>query len=89
MKFGGLEPRRYEDIKEIVAPEIDPKSFGTFEKQAPGLSLYPEGSQNRMENVYNYYWRFNCVFAGTSNRSCFVYLIVCFLVTAYFTNHVA
>ena len=52
MKFGGLEPRRYEDIKEIVAPEIDPKSFGTFEKQAPGLSLYPEGSQSRMENVY-------------------------------------
>ena len=36
MKFGGLEPRRYEDIKEIVAPQIDPKSFGTFEKQAPG-----------------------------------------------------
>ena len=36
MKFGGLEPRRYEDIKEIVAPEIDPTSFETFEKQAPG-----------------------------------------------------
>ena len=36
MKFGGLEPRRYEDIKEIVAPEIDPKSFGSFEKQAQG-----------------------------------------------------
>ena len=44
MKFGGLEPRRYEDIKEIVAPEIDPKSFGTFEKQAPG--------QARSENKY-------------------------------------
>ena len=24
-------------MKEIVAPEIDPKSFGTFEKRAPGL----------------------------------------------------
>ena len=36
MKFGGLEPRRYEAIKEIVAPEIEPKSFGTFEKQALG-----------------------------------------------------
>ena len=34
-KFGGLEPRRCEDIKEIVAPEINPKSFGTFQKQAP------------------------------------------------------
>ena len=38
VKFGGLEPRCYEDVKEIVAPEIDPKSFGTFEKQAPGPS---------------------------------------------------
>ena len=36
-KFEGLEPRRCEDIKGIVAPERDPKSFGTFEKQAPGL----------------------------------------------------
>ena len=36
-KFDGLEPRRCEDIKGIVAPEIDPKSFGTFEKRAPGL----------------------------------------------------
>ena len=36
-KFEGLEPWRCEDIKGIVAPEIGPKSFGTFEKQAPGL----------------------------------------------------
>ena len=35
-KFEGLEARRCEDIKAIVAPEIGPKSFGTFEKQAPG-----------------------------------------------------
>ena len=34
-KFEGLEPRRFEGIKAIVAPEIGPKSFGTFEKQAP------------------------------------------------------
>ena len=34
-KFDGLEPRRCEDIKGIVAPEIGPKRFGTFEKQAP------------------------------------------------------
>ena len=33
MKFDGLEPRRYEDIKGIVAPEIGPKSFGTLEKR--------------------------------------------------------
>ena len=37
MKFDGLEVRRCDDIKEIVAPEIDQKSFGTFEKQAPEL----------------------------------------------------
>ena len=35
-KFDGLEPRRYEDTKGIVAPEIDPKSFGTSEKQSTG-----------------------------------------------------
>ena len=35
-KFDGLEPQRCEDIKGIVAPEIGPKSFGTFRKQAPG-----------------------------------------------------
>ena len=34
-KFDGLEPRRCEDVKGIVAPEIDPKSFGAFEKRAP------------------------------------------------------
>ena len=38
-KFDGLEPRRLKDIKGIVAPEIGPKSFGTFEKQAPGLKM--------------------------------------------------
>ena len=35
-KFEGLELRRCEDIKGIVVPNIGPKSFGTFEKQAPG-----------------------------------------------------
>ena len=39
-KFEGLEPRRCEDIKGIVAPERDPKSNGTFEKQAPDLNAY-------------------------------------------------
>ena len=38
-KFEGLEPRRCEDIKGIVVPDIDPKSFGTFEKQAPDSIL--------------------------------------------------
>ena len=35
-KFDGLDPCRCEAVTGIVAPEIDPKSFGTFEKQAPG-----------------------------------------------------
>ena len=39
-KYDGLDPRRCEGIKGIVAPEIDPKSFGTFEKRAPGLNSY-------------------------------------------------
>ena len=38
-KFEDLEPWRCEDIKAVVAPEIGPKSFGTFEKQAPDLLL--------------------------------------------------
>ena len=33
--FDGFEPRRCEDIKGIVAPEIGTKSFGTSEKQVP------------------------------------------------------
>lgn len=36
-KFIGLEARHSEDIKGIVAPEIDPKSFRTLEKQATVL----------------------------------------------------
>ena len=35
-KFDGLEPWRCEDTKGIMAPQIDPKSFATFQKQALG-----------------------------------------------------
>ena len=38
-KFEGIEPRRCEDIKGIVVRDIGPKSFGTFEKQAPGVEV--------------------------------------------------
>ena len=38
-KFDGLEPPRFKDIEEIVAPEMGPKSFGNFEKQTPVLLL--------------------------------------------------
>ena len=39
MKFGGLEPQRYEDIKEIVAPEIGGLS------NTPKLSPMEEGHE--------------------------------------------
>lgn len=35
-KFGGLEPRRCEDIEGIVAAEIGPRRIVTFEKQSTG-----------------------------------------------------
>ena len=36
-KFRASRRHRFEDTKRIMSPEIHPKSFGTFEKQAPGL----------------------------------------------------
>ena len=36
--FDGSETRLFEYIKGIVAPEMDPKSFGTFEKLATGTN---------------------------------------------------
>ena len=42
MKFEVLEPRRCEDIKAIVAPEIGPKSFGTFDKFTGLETVYVE-----------------------------------------------
>ena len=35
-KFHASRRLRFEDTKGIMSPEIRPKSFGTFEKQAPG-----------------------------------------------------
>ena len=35
-KFRDMEHLRFEDTKRIMSPEKRPKSFGTFEKQAPG-----------------------------------------------------
>lgn len=36
MKFDGLKPWLCEDMKGIVTPKIDRRSFRTFEKQAAG-----------------------------------------------------
>ena len=38
-KFRASRPLRFEDTKRIMSPEMRPKSFGTFEKQAPGACL--------------------------------------------------
>ena len=37
-KFGASRRLRFEDTNRIMSPEIHPKSFGTFEKQAQGPS---------------------------------------------------
>ena len=50
-KFDGLEPWHCEDIKAVVAPEIGPKSFGTFEKQASEVCT----RGNRMRNKPPYH----------------------------------
>ena len=36
-KFRASRRLRFEDTKRIMSPEIRPKSFGTFEKQASGV----------------------------------------------------
>ena len=38
-KFRASRRLRFEDTKRIMSPEIHPKSFGTFEKQAPGAKV--------------------------------------------------
>ena len=39
-KFRASVRLRFEDTKRIVSPEMRPKSFGTSEKQAPGLLAF-------------------------------------------------
>ena len=38
-KFRASRRLRFEDTKRIMSPEMRPKSFGTFEKRAPGLNF--------------------------------------------------
>ena len=38
-KFRASRRLTFEDTKRIMSPEMHPKSFGTFEKQAPGASF--------------------------------------------------
>ena len=39
-KFRASRRLSFEDTKRIMSPEIRPKSFGTFEKQAPGVIVF-------------------------------------------------
>ena len=41
-KFRASRRLCFENTKRIVAPEISPKSFGTFEKQAPDPIFLPK-----------------------------------------------
>ena len=36
VKFRASRRLRFEDTKKIMSPDMGPKSFGTFKKQAPG-----------------------------------------------------
>ena len=38
-KFCPSRRLRFEDTKNIILPEMLPKSFGTFEKRAPGICV--------------------------------------------------
>ena len=66
-KFEGLELQRCEDIKGIVVPNIDPKSFGTFEKRAPGVVMWVkfDGSLFSSERFFTRVLRF-----PLSSRTC-------------------
>ena len=62
-KFEGLEPRRCEDIKGIVVPDIGPKSFGTFEKLPSYFCFYSlynisKDQLYRISRSYYYEWLF-------------------------------
>ena len=46
-KFRASRRLRFEDTKRIMSPEMRPKSFGTFEKRAPGSCLSHMFSANK------------------------------------------
>ena len=49
VKFRASRRLRFEDTKKIMSPEMGPKSFGTFEKQAPGWESNPEVVESNPE----------------------------------------
>ena len=57
-KFRASRRFRFEDTKRIMSPEIRPKSFGTFEKQAPGVENRAEQFKVQYLNNNDYYCDF-------------------------------
>ena len=53
-KFRASRCLCFEDTKRIMSPEIRPKSFGTFEKQAPDLKV-TETLLGAWRSSYNYH----------------------------------
>ena len=49
-KFRASRRLRFEDTKRIMSPEMRPKSFGTFEKQAPETT--PEMVSTRFASLW-------------------------------------
>ena len=52
-KFCASKRLRFEDKKRIMSPEMLPKSFGTFEKRAPGPSCSKHRPYSKMADTRN------------------------------------
>ena len=64
-KVSCLRRLRFEDTKRIMSPEIRPKSFGTFEKQAPESKYIPPPNEG---HVWRIFCRFICLRCIYSSR---------------------
>ena len=55
-KFRVSRRFRFEDTNRIMSPEIHPRCFGTFEKQAPGPDQRPKkaGIRNHNPGIWNH-----------------------------------
>ena len=49
-KFPASRRLRFEDTKRIMSREIRPKSFGSFEKRAPGL-IFQQGGEDEWKEA--------------------------------------
>ena len=73
-KFRASRRLRFADTKRIMSPEMSPKSFGPFEKQAPGVELSEKKKRGPFiqkatkiswcEQSINSNYRFTCISAN-------------------------